>query len=597
MPRSAMAAASTNPRYLDPGAPIAERVEDLLSRMTLEEKAGQLFHPGTLMNDDGTLLEESMPGYGMAATHELVVERHITHMNLINGADPRAIARWHNRLQEQAAATRLGIPVTVSTDPRHGVFSSPLTGMSMQAMSRWPEHPGLAALPDAERRVEEYADIVRREYLALGIRVALGPMADIFSDPRWSRGSGTFGEDPATVARLTAAFIRGLQGAAPGPESVAAMVKHFPGGGPQKDGEDAHDRRFPDQVYPGHQQELHLRPFEASLDAGARQMMTYYGRPIGVDGWDEVGFAFNRPVVQGLLRDRLGFDGIVCTDWNVLDSTTMGGVRFGPNAYGLENCSPAERIVRALDAGVDQFGGDRCSELIVELVRDGRVDEARIDVSVRRVLREKFLMGLFEHRYVDPDKAAVIVGAAPLRELGEAAQRDSTVLLKNDGPVLPLGRGARVYAEGIDPAAFDGRAEVVAAPEEADVAVVRLHAPYETDQEGIASFFHRGTLEFPAETVEKVRQLAEKLPTAVAVFLERPALLADVESAAHALLGDFGSGDAALVDVLTGAAEPFGSLPFDLPSSAEAVAASAEDTPFDTRDPLHRFGFGLRYGQ
>ncbi|MER7014681.1 glycoside hydrolase family 3 N-terminal domain-containing protein [Saccharopolyspora sp. NPDC000359] len=591
-----MAAASTPPRYLDPAAPVEERVEDLLSRMTLEEKAGQLFHPGTLMADDGTLVEQPVPGYGMATTHELVVERHITHMNLVNGADPRAIAQWHNRLQEQAAATRLGIPVTVSTDPRHGVFSSPLTGMTMQAVSRWPEHPGLAALPDAERRVEEYADVVRREYLALGIRVALGPMADVFSDPRWSRGSGTFGEDPATVARLSAAFIRGLQGAAPGPGSVAAMVKHFPGGGPQQDGEDAHDRRFPDQVYPGQQQELHLRPFEASLAAGARQVMTYYGRPVGVDGWEEVGFAFNRPVVQGLLRDRLGFDGIVCTDWNVLDSTVMGGVHFGPNAYGLEDCSPAERIVRALDAGVDQFGGDRCSELVVELVRDGRVAEARIDASVRRVLREKFRTGLFEHRYVDPDEAAEIVGAAPLRELGEAAQRDSTVLLKNDGPLLPLRRGTRVHVEGIDPAAFAGRVEVVTTPEDADVAVVRLHAPHDTEQEGIASFFHRGTLEFPAKTVEDLHRLAAELPTAVAVFLERPAVLTGVESAAHAVLGDFGSGDAALVDVLTGAAEPLGTLPFDLPSSAEAVAAAAEDTPFDTRDPLHRFGFGLRYG-
>ncbi|NIH87275.1 glycoside hydrolase family 3 protein [Amycolatopsis granulosa] len=592
-----MAAASPAPRYLDPEAPIDERVEDLLARMTLEEKAGQLFHPGTLMSDDGTLLEEPRPGYGMPTTHELVVERHITHMNLINGGDARTIAQWHNRLQEQAAGTRLAIPVTVSTDPRHGVFSSPLTGMSTQALSRWPEHSGLAALPDAERRVEEYGDIVRREYLALGIRVALGPMADIFSDPRWSRGSGTFGEDPATVARLSAAFIRGLQGPGPGPESVAAMVKHFPGGGPQKDGEDAHDSRYPDQVYPGGQQELHLEPFRASIEAGARQVMTYYGRPLGAGGWDEVGFAFNRPVVQGLLREQLGFDGIVCTDWHVIGSTSMGGISFGPNAYGLEDASPAERIERALDAGVDQFGGDRCTELIVELVRDGRVDEARIDTSVRRVLREKFRMGLFEHRYVDPDKAAEIVGAAPLRERGEAAQRDSVVLLKNDGSLLPLRPGTRVYAEGIDTAAFAGRATTVSSPEDADVAVVRLHAPYDPDQEGIASFFHRGTLEFPAAQTENVRQLAKQVPTVVSVYLERPAVLTSIETAATAVLGDFGSNDTALADILTGAAEPRGSLPFDLPSSAEAVAASREDTPFDTNEPLHRFGFGLHYGK
>ncbi|MFF3500306.1 glycoside hydrolase family 3 N-terminal domain-containing protein [Streptomyces sp. NPDC003247] len=261
---------------------------------------------------------------------------------------------------ELAADTRLGIPVTVSTDPRHGVFSSPATGQTMELLSRWPEHPGLAALPDAERRVAKYADTVRREYLALGFQVALGPMADIFSDPRWARGYGTFGEDPATVARLTAAFIRGLRGSDDlGAHSVAAIVKHFPGGGPQKDGEDAHDPRHPDQVYPGHAEALHLGPFRASIEAGVTQMIPTTAadrsRRLGRGG-----LRLNKPVVQGLLRGRLGFDGIVLTDWNVIDGTLLEGLPFGPNGYGLEALTPAERIARALDAGVDQFGGDHC---------------------------------------------------------------------------------------------------------------------------------------------------------------------------------------------------------------------------------------------
>ncbi|MGY3676867.1 beta-glucosidase-like glycosyl hydrolase [Streptomyces sp. TE33382] len=172
--------------------------------------------------------------------------------------------------------------------------------------------------------------------------------------------------------------------------------------------------------------------------------MTYYGMPFGTD-WEEVGFAFNKQVVTGLLREHYGFDGIICTDWHVVESTQLAEHTFGPNSYGLEHLTPAQRLARALNAGIDQFGGDISTPLVVELVRSGEIPDSRIDTSVRRLLREKFRLGLFENRYVAPDAAATEVGAKTLRTAGRNAQRRSLVLLKNNG-LLPLKGRPRIYA-------------------------------------------------------------------------------------------------------------------------------------------------------
>ncbi|MFF3490548.1 glycoside hydrolase family 3 protein [Streptomyces sp. NPDC002795] len=583
--------------YLNPELPVERRVEDLLSRMTPQEKAGQLFHTANTLAPGGRLLAEPDTDNGVRTAHELVVDRHITHFNLLNGTDPYEIALWHNRLQELAADTRLGIPVTVSTDPRHGMFSSPAAGQAIERMSRWPEHTGIGAIGDV-RLAEEYGEVVRREYTALGIRVALGPMADLFTDPRWSRGYGTFGEDPVTVANMTAAFIRGLRGGDElGAHSVAAMVKHFPGGGPQLGGEDAHDPAHREQVYPGGLARLHQLPFDAAFRAGATQVMTYYGMPLAVPGWEKVGFAFNKPVVTDLLRGHYGFDGIVCTDWNVIESTMLSGDVFEAHAYGLERLTPAQRIARALDAGVDQFGGDDCTDLVLELVDSGAVSQERIDASVRRLLREKFRLGLFEQRTVDAEEAAQTVGSAPLREAGRTAQRRSLVLVKNVDAVLPLsdGKGVRVYAEGLDAELVAEHAQLVPDVADAEVAVVRLRAPYEDRGTALSEWFHGGSLDFPEDVVRHVRGLAARVPTVVLVYLERPAVLTEIADAATAVVADFGAEDGALLDLVFGADAPEGRLPFDLPSSMKAVEESREDVPFDTRSPLYRFGHGMTY--
>ncbi|GAB2856226.1 glycoside hydrolase family 3 N-terminal domain-containing protein [Actinocorallia aurea] len=575
--------------YRDPAAPIDARVEDLLSRMTLEEKAGQMFHTILLMGPDGELWEGESP-FGALSTDAFVSGRLMTHFNVLQVASPAKMAGWHNRLQELASRTRLGIPVTISSDPRHSFTDNPATALFSGAFSQWPEFLGMAATRDAEL-VRAWADIVRQEYLAVGIRVALHPMADLATEPRWARAVGTFGESAELAAELVAAYIRGLQGDELGPHSVAAMTKHFPGGGPQKDGEDPHFPYGREQVYPGGRFDHHLIPFEAAFAAGTSQIMPYYGMPVGTE-LEEVAFGFNRGVITSLLREKYGFDGIVCTDWGLLNDMEIGETTEVARAWGVEDLTPRERARKALDAGVDQFGGEACPELIVSLVRDGDITEERIDTSVRRLLREKFRLGLFDAAPLDPEKAAATVGRADFRAAGRKAQRRSITLLKNDG-VLPLRPGARVYTEGIDlGAAFPA----ASSPDEADAAVLHLTAPYEARSGNfLEALFHAGDLSFPQEEIQRVTAIASRVPTVIVIHLDRPAVMPEIDAAASAVLGEYGADDEALAAVLTGAHQPEGRLPFDLPSSMAAVKAGRPDVPHDTADPLYRFGHGLTY--
>ncbi|WP_220472080.1 glycoside hydrolase family 3 protein [Tomitella gaofuii] len=575
---------------------VDERVDELLGRMTLEEKAGLMFHSIIAVGEIGGELGKALQ-VDSAAVERFILEQNMTHFNLLGSAPSgREFARWHNGIQKVAQRSRLGIPVTISTDPRHTSDDNPLTSVLSGPFSQWPTALGLGALHDPEA-VRRFADIARREYLAVGIRTALHPQIDLTTEPRWSRQSACFGEQAELTGRLARAYIEGFQGPDFGARSVSTMAKHFPGGGPQKDGEDPHFPHGKDQVYPGGMCEEHLKPFVEAVDAGVRQMMPYYGRPVGT-GYEEVGFGFNKSVVTGLLRERLGFDGIVCTDWGLVTDAVYGDDVHEAKAWGVEHLTERERVLKILDAGVDQFGGERIPELLVELVREGAVSEERIDASARRLLREKFLLGLFDDPFVDEDAAGRIVGNDEFRAAGYAAQCASTTLLANAGPggapLLPIADGAAVYVEGLEPELFAGRARVVDDPAEADVAILRLPAPFER-RPGIEELFHVGSLDFPDYVVAHVREVAAAVPTVLNVVLDRPAILTPMADSLDAILADYGSSKKAVVDVLLGGAEPQGRLPFDLPRSMEAVLASRSDVPFDTADPMFRFGHGLRY--
>ncbi|MET0854393.1 MAG: glycoside hydrolase family 3 N-terminal domain-containing protein [Microterricola sp.] len=593
----AVASAPVDPTYRDSSLSVEERVENLLGQMTLEEKAGLFFQTMITMTADGELSEGDRT-FGLPATEEYVIGKGMTHFNVLGSAPTgELMAEWHNSLQTLAAGTRLGIPVTISTDPRHSFSDNPLAGMMAGPFSSWPESIGLAAIRD-EAVVEQFGDIARQEYTAVGIRVALHPQIDLATEPRWGRQVATFGEDAELTGALGAAYIRGFQGETLGSDSVATMTKHFPGGGPQMDGEDAHFAYGREQVYPGDQFELHLKPFVAAFEAGTSQIMPYYGMPIGTEH-EEVGFGFNKSIITGLLRERFGFDGIVCTDWGLISDSEIMGEPFPARAWGVEHLAPRERMVKIIEAGVDQFGGEDIPEMLIELVQSGAVSEARLDVSARRLLREKFVLGLFDAPLVDVEKAGRVVGSAEFRAAGEAAQRASITVLTNNTapdagtPALPLARGRKLYVEGIDAEVAAEYGTVVATPAEADVAVIRIQAPFEVRETFFENFFHQGSLDFTDEAIAHVREIAAAVPTVLDVHLDRPAILTPIIDAPVAVVANYGANARALLDVLTGAAEPKGKLPFDLPSSMAAVEASREDVPFDTKDPLFRFGHGL----
>jgi len=579
--------------YEDPRLPLEERVEDLLKQMTLEEKAGMLFHTMIGMNKDGTILEKTGM-FPLPQTSDMIAKRLMNHFNILQGSNPRHMAEWHNRIQKLAEQTRLGIPVTISTDPRHAFSQNPLASMTAGSFSQFPEQTGLAATRDVEL-VRQFGDIARQEYLAVGIRLALHPMADLATEPRWGRTNGTFGEDAEISAKMTAAYIRGFQGETLGKQSVACMTKHFPGAGPQKDGEDAHFAYGREQVYPGNQFDYHLKPFEAAFKAGTAQIMPYYGMPVDTP-LEEVGFGFNKDVITGLLREKYGFDGVVCTDWMLLHGLKIMGREVMPaRAWGVEHLSVAERAQKALEAGVDQFGGEACPEVIIQLVHDGRVSEERINQSVRRLLRDKFRLGLFDDPYVNVEAAEKIVGQPEFKKAGELAQRKSIVLLKNEKDALPLKSGLKIYIENIKPETVKQYGEVVEDAAKADIAILRLNAPYEKRKGMMESFFHAGNLDFKDTERERILAILNKVSTVVDIYLERPAVIPEIAEKSAALLGNFGTSDEAVLDVIFGKFNPQGKLPFELPSSMDAVRKQKEDMPHDSENPLFPFGHGLSY--
>jgi len=568
--------------YQDAALPIEQRVDDLLSRMTVEDKAGLMFQP---MAPLGTDLDEA--GMFGSPSMRKILDRRITHVNILQGSSARELAEWHNAVQRLALDTDLGIPFTISSDPRHSFSNNPAAALLAGPFSQWPEFLGFGALGDPEL-TRAFAETVRREYVAVGIRTALHPQIDLATEPRWARASGTFGSSAAVAGRLGVAYTLGLQGETLGADSVSTMAKHFPGGGPQLNGEDPHFDYGREQVYPGGQFELHLQPFRELIDAGVSQLMPYYGMPVGTE-YEEVGFSFNKQIITGLLREQLGFDGVVCTDWGILSRTF----------WGVEHLSYEERMIKSLDAGVDQFGGEFQPKVLVGLVRDGRVEESRLDASVRRLLREKFRLGLFENPFVDADEAERIVGTPEARAAGLAAQVASLTLLVNEeGPAhLPISGQPNVYVEGMEPASLAGWANVVPTPAEADLAIVRTSAPWE--QRGVPGdiefFFRAGSLEFHDDELAHLRDIAAQVPLVLDVYLDRPAILAPVVDIASVVTANYGASDEAFAQILFGAAEPKGRLPFEIPSSMAAVEQNLADVPNDTVDPTFAFGHGLRF--
>ena len=586
--------------YEDVNADIEDRLDDLISQMTIEEKAGTMFITMIGMEPDGDPFDtpfkpnspiDMMINMGLPMSSDMIAKRKMNSFNIINSYDANILATFNNKIQKLAERTRLGIPITIATDPRHGTDDNPGAALYTPAFSQWPTSLGLAASRDTVM-VREFGDIARQEYRAIGISLALHPMADLATEPRWGRINGTFGEDADLSAVMTKAYILGFQGESLNQNSVACMVKHFSGGGPQKDGEDPHFPYGKEQVYPGNNFDYHVKPFiDGAFPANPAQIMPYYGIPIDQTS-ENVGFAFNKEIITEFLRDSLKYDGLVCTDWNIISDSKVGEAR----AWGVEYLTPVQRTKKALDAGCDQFGGEDKPELIVELINNGEITEARINESVRRILRDKFRLGLFDDPYVDADKAGQIAGTEAFRNKGKIAQGKSTVLLKNDN-LLPLKQGVKVFTSGVtNTKVLEGSAIVVETAEEADVIVLRIKTPFDPRSEFmLEQFFHQGRLYYSDEEKAQMLELINKKPTVVVANLERPAILTEINEACKGLFVEFGTSDEVLADLLFGNINPTAKLPFELPSSWEAVLNQLEDVPYDSKDPLYPFGYGLSY--
>lgn len=586
--------------YEDRREPVNARVNDLLSQMSLEEKAGMMYITMIGITPEAEPVDKPFipksPMDFMAITmlpqsSEMLIDKKMNSFNIIHSLGARELAEFNNNIQGIADRTRLGIPITIASDPRHGNENNPGAALYTPAFSQWPSSLGLAATRDTVL-VREFGNIARQEYLATGIRLALHPMADLATEPRWGRINGTFGEDAELSAAMTKAYVLGFQGDTLSSTSVACMTKHFSGGGPQEKGEDAHFDYGKNQVYPGDNFDYHLIPFEkGAFPAKTAQMMPYYGIPI--DQTDEnVAFAFNKMIITDMLREKYGFDGVICTDWNIISGSKVGDAR----AWGVENLSRSERTLKVIEAGCDQFGGENSPELIIELVKNGELNEKRIDVSVARILRDKFTLGLFDDPFVDVEKASDRTGKSEYRTLAKKAQARSTVLLKNNS-LLPLTSGTKVYIEGIThPEAFASYAEIVDSPNEAEVVIMRIQTPYEPrDDNFLERFFHQGRLYYTPEELEDILEVIRAKPSVVIANLERPAILTEIDAASTSLLAEFGTSDEVLAKVLFGKEKPEGKLPFELPSSWEAVESQLEDVPYDSKDPLYEFGHGLSY--
>ena len=580
--------------YEDPRQPIEIRVDDLLSQMTLEEKAGILFINGSVVNEDGSIEEKpGGPGFGGVAANQMA-EKKMNHFNLWQIPGAQAVAIWYNHLQSFAEDTRLGIPVTLASDPRNH-FTRNIFSMAANEFSQWCETLGFAALDDTEL-VKKFANIARKEYLAVGIRVALHPQIDLATEPRWPRISGTFGEDAYLASRLVKAYIAGFQGETLGSDSVACMTKHFPGGGPQKNGLDPHFEFQQGQIYPGDNFDYHLIPFEAAFEAGTAAIMPYYGVP--VDQTDEnVAMAFNKTIITALLREKYKYDGVVCTDWGLITDVHMGDVIWPAKAWGVEQLSESERVLKVLEAGVDQFGGESCPEYVVELVEAGILSEERIDESVRRLLRLKFKLGLFDNPFVDERQVPQILGVSASVTAGLESQQRAMTLLKNDGQTLPLKGKPKVFVKNVDSTFAAKYADLVDTPEQAEFAILRLDTPWvpvETNNL-FAQSFHHGDLDFKDEAKAEIITICQTVPTIVVLYLDRPAVTPEINTEARSLLGEYGASDEAVLNVIFGVARPEGKLPFELPSSMDAVRDQKADLPHDSKNPLYPFGYGSSY--
>lgn len=682
--------------YEDWRLPVEDRATDLAKKMSLEQIAGLMLYsshqsiPGASRgfgssNYGGKSFSES----GAVASDlsdeqkKFLNDDNLRHVLITTVESPGIAAKWNNNAQAMVEKIGMGIPINTSSDPRHGSdASAEFNAGAGGRISMWPHSLGLTATFDVDL-MNKFGEIASKEYRALGITTALSPQIDLGTEPRWYRYPGTMGEDPNLAADMARAYVDGFQssdnGSGWGFQSVNAMVKHWPGGGPEEGGRDGHFGYGAYAVYPGNNLKDHIKPFTEGAfklegpTKMASAVMPYYTisfRQDTKDG-DIVGNGFNKYLITDVLRGQYGYEGVLCTDWGITRDISAIDV-FEGKPWGVEQMTVAERHYKVIEAGMDQFGGNNEIAPILEAYQMGVAEHGeeymrkRFEASAVRLLRNIFNVGLFENPYLDIAETEKTVGNPEFMTAGYEAQVKSVILLKNQEKTLPIKSQLKVYVPQrfipstknwwgvVTPARTEypfnleivkKYFQVVDNPKEADFALVGIKSPdggvgYDrADLEKGGNGYVPITLqysEYTASTAREVslaggsplekftnrtykgkkviasnhtdmklvndtRKLMGNKPIIVSINVSNPMVFSEIEPSASAILVHMGVQDQALMDLISGKAEPYGLLPFQMPADMLTVEAQKEDiprdmTPYtDSNGNSYDFAFGLNW--
>lgn len=578
------------PVYKDASAPVALRVEDLLSRMTLAEKIGQMTQA-----ERGAIKPEEVQKYYIGSV-------------LSGGGSapwpntPQSWVRMYDDYQKAAMSTRLAIPILYGTDAVHG-------HNNLRGATIFPHNIGLGATRDPEL-LERIGRITALETRATGANWTFSPCVAVVRDIRWGRTYESFGENPELQRLLVGAYIKGLQGpdGEMGGEYVVATAKHFLGDGGATWGTGDAGFRIDRGNVAVSEEELravHLPGYEEAIKAQVGTIMVAFNSYQGLKMHE------HKYLITDVLKNELGFSGFVVTDWE--------GIREipAPDFYS--------KVVRAVNAGIDMFmEPNRWREFVVTLekaVQKGDVSEARIDDAVRRILRVKFQAGLFEAPYADRDLLAQkVIGCDAHRVIAREAVRKSLVLLKNENNLLPLAKESRIYIAGSNAddignqcggwtitwqgksgpittgttiragieAAVKNSGRIVSRLDAADVAVVVVgEKPY---AEGAGD---NGRLTLDATDLMVLKEIkAAGVPMVVIIVAGRPLMISEYLDDWEALVAAWlpGTEGQGVADVLFGDYNFTGRLPLTWPKNLDRYPLNYGAADYD---PLFSYGYGL----
>ncbi|BAU52662.1 glycoside hydrolase family 3 N-terminal domain-containing protein [Mucilaginibacter gotjawali] len=688
-------------KYEDWRLPVDERAKDLAAQLSIDQIAGLMLYsahqaipamsggPFGAGTYNGKKFNEGGidPADVSDQQKSFLIKDNLRHVLVTSVQSPAVAARWNNNVQALVEGSGFGIPANNSSDPRHSANTGfEYTAGAGGTISQWPDELGLAATFDPAV-TRQFGSIAAQEYRALGIATALSPQIDLGSEPRWARINGTFGEDPQLDADMARAYVDGFQTSAGDAEikdgwgynSVNAMMKHWPSGGPEEGGRDAHFAYGKFAVYPGNNFDEHLVAFvDGALKLSGKTkmvsaVMPYYTISYNRDKQGNAGNSYSKYLITDLLRGKYGYDGVICTDWMVTADEGKTPDTFLGKSWGMETATVAQRHYKILMAGVDQFGGNNDAGPVIEAYNMGVKEHgeafmrARFEQSAVRLLKNIFRVGLFENPYLDVEHTKQTVGKPEFMTAGYNAQLKSIVMLKNHDNVLPLQKGKTIYMpkkyfpsvkgffgppskerweDAVQASLIGKYFNVTDDPAKADYAIVFVSSPsggagYDADdlknggngyvpitlqygaytatdarahsiaagdpvEPGITNRSYKGKSITAAnyndlKTIEETKKAMNGKPVIVAITLSKPAVLAEFEKDANAIVAGFGVQNQAMLDVLTGAAEPSGLLPFQMPANMQTVEVQDEDIPHDmicytdADGHTYDFGFGMNW--